>query len=376
MDRFKNEGFVLSAFESFATKPLPRALPSNTTGNKRKMLNNNFDNNFKAASPPRSAVRVTREGYVYRTTPLRTPPALNVPDFVPARSLQHHNDGSGGVGNAGGDGGSGSRSLRELLIFGTDSRTEITDPAAQEPYSAIGQLISAYNATDDEAFLCSGTLVGTDAVLTAGHCVYGLDADTGEYAFMSAAIFNPSLIGDDAPFGTFPILYQTTFSEWTDSGAEDFNFDMAVLRLDVAPDTGRSAFDTIGYHMGVSKDACNMPAVKLSGYPGDKNSTMWASGTCSDINYSCGGGTAITNCDWVEGDSGSALFGDAGADTGTLAYGVVSHHTVPGGAGLTASTVSSGAWPDVYNSLTMMTADKYDDVYSWITSPLAELEQR
>ncbi|KAG5184836.1 trypsin-like cysteine/serine peptidase domain-containing protein [Tribonema minus] len=367
MNRFAAEGFVFSSFESFA--PLPTR--SHDKGRARRAAAASGDRPRDGDSSTLNdgrmrAVRITAEGHVYKTTSLRAAPVLDIPASTLARAA-----GSSGAASAG----PGTR--RGLTVFGQDDRVEITDPNVT-PYMAIGQL--TFDVADpaaggaQETYVCTGTLVGTDAVLTAAHCVF--DQETNDW--VDATAFYPArsldaLGGTVDPYGGFGVVYRTVYSAWSDGSVDDpFPYDIAVLRLAPSASTGASAFDTVGYFMGVLGDVCALPeSFAVVGYPGSGGGDMFDSGACSDAqgHYQCGDDMLDTNCDWVGGNSGGPAV--TLIDGNAQVMGVVSHHVGPASA---LSTASSSAWlnGDAYNTLTMMNAAKFADIYTWMTEPVPQ----
>ncbi|KAG5181496.1 trypsin-like cysteine/serine peptidase domain-containing protein [Tribonema minus] len=262
---------------------------------------------------------------------------------------------------------------RRLSSSSSSGTRAVVKPYNKTPYAAVGLLDAELDTKGNPEYLCSGALVGEDAVLTAGHCVYDVDPTSGKPAAIKVGLFVPALAGQTAPYGLFPVLYATSFSQWLDSVGtdnENYAYDMAVLRLDVSTTSGKNA-----YYMGIDGQRCPLPSLSVVGYPGDKTQTMWASNKCQNVDYKCGTGIATTTCDWTTGDSGAPAWAFAGKDYGNLIYGIVSHHIdVYTSQGATVSTVSSAMYPEVTNDLTMMTRDKFEWVYYWATAPLKQLE--
>ena len=78
---------------------------------------------------------------------------------------------------------------------GADTRTQVTDTTSF-PYSAIGQLMG--QVTSNTALECTGTLIGDQHVLTAGHCVFDIHTTR---RMVSALNFSPGMNGPGHPNG-------------------------------------------------------------------------------------------------------------------------------------------------------------------------------
>lgn len=161
------------------------------------------------------------------------------------------------------------------VVIGTDSRTQVTNTTAN-PWYKIGRI----------AIGCTGTLVGTKYVLTAGHCV----AD-GKGNWYSSLNFTAAQNGSSKPYGTTSWSNAVTTSAWFNSG--NSNYDYALIILASAP---HGAYASYGAYSGGTH--------RITGYPGDKpTGTMWtATGSTTSttymINYSI---------DTAGGQSGSGI---------------------------------------------------------------------
>ena len=150
-------------------------------------------------------------------------------------------------------------------VFHPDERERVT-PTTSFPASAIAQIEMYRNGS--LVGTCTGTFVGPNAVLTAGHCLYM--ENTG---WADAVAVVPGRDGSTEPYG-----YQWASSawapqEWIDS--QDAFWDWGILKM---PDS--SLGNTVGwFEMGVlqtsSLNASNFNPV-IAGYPGEKAfGTQW-----------------------------------------------------------------------------------------------------
>ncbi|MEM9905882.1 MAG: trypsin-like peptidase domain-containing protein [Cyanobacteria bacterium P01_D01_bin.44] len=111
-------------------------------------------------------------------------------------------------------------------VIGPDERTAVL--STSYPWSAVGRIFGV--TPEDDTYICTGTLIGTDIVLTNAHCV--IDPNTGELA--QQVEFQPNLIegtvsdAADIAYGV-DVLYGTDFSDVEGPPHPD---DWALILLD------------------------------------------------------------------------------------------------------------------------------------------------
>lgn len=147
----------------------------------------------------------------------------------------------------------------EFGIVGEDTR-ELVTSTLKFPASAIVQIKfkNVYGKND----LCTGSLISIDTVLTAGHCVRGLDAVNFSLEWHSEFDVYPGRNGPVEPFKFCGVDKIFVLSGWN---GRDGNHDMAALRLDciIGSETG---------NWGVRAAGPNDKNIELTvqGYPADK----------------------------------------------------------------------------------------------------------
>ena len=112
----------------------------------------------------------------------------------------------------------------------------------------------------------TGWLVGSDKVVTAGHCLYSEKA--GGWAKSVKVIpgndtENPTAtISDDAPYGAFEAIALQTTEEWISNAAPEMDVGMIHINHPIGDDLG---------HFGISiyddSDELNGEKLRIAGYP-------------------------------------------------------------------------------------------------------------
>lgn len=157
---------------------------------------------------------------------------------------------------------------RDPVVIGADERVPITDTTVF-PFSAIA-FLELENAYGDVVGTCTGTFIGPDALLTAGHCLW--DRETGDWAAEAVRIV-PGKDGAYEPFGSQYAADWWVPDQYAANGATDWDWGLIQLPNDLLTlDTGWMTV-TIASTATLTSPGFS-PAIV--GYPGDKpEGTMW-----------------------------------------------------------------------------------------------------
>ena len=112
---------------------------------------------------------------------------------------------------------------------------------------------------------CSGTLIGANTVITAGHCLHS-GGSTGAWYPTASYLVYAGANGTSNPYGSCTATSLHSVSGWTSSGNEEFDYGAIKLNCTVG--------NTVGFYGWTSTVSLNLPAI-IGGYPGDKPLTQW-----------------------------------------------------------------------------------------------------
>ncbi len=120
------------------------------------------------------------------------------------------------------------RFVPQSLLSGGDKRAEVKDTTAF-PARAIVQIL--FEDKVGRQFLCSGTMVSVDTVLTAAHCVHSGTTSGAPYRNFRVT---PGRNAGAAPFGRCKASNVYVLSGWTtaENADESRIYDLAALKLD------------------------------------------------------------------------------------------------------------------------------------------------
>ncbi|MGV0870541.1 trypsin-like serine peptidase [Corynebacterium kalidii] len=179
-------------------------------------------------------------------------------------------------------------------VIGNDDREHVEETRTS-PHRRVGQINFRNGAN---SYICTGWLISSDTVATAGHCLADDSSDI---------TFSPGRNGSVNPFGT-----QNATQVWYDQDYGQEGRDWGVIKLD------EPVGDNVGWFGVTTTDGEDLIGddARIIGYPGDKPSgTLWqhtGTVTASDprrVTY---------DTDTFGGQSGSAVTDEFG-DT---AYGI------------------------------------------------------
>lgn len=184
------------------------------------------------------------------------------------------------------------------VVFGTDTRNKVSNTSIQ-PYRSISYISMSFSDGD---YMCTGTVIGKDTVLTNAHCVY----DTDNKQYLKSGYIIPAVNDSHYSYGYYNIEGYSVPSGYINSGGSS-QYDFAVMK--VSTNGGLHIGDVVG-SLGV-KQVSNIKGtgIKIYGYPGDKAQStgavsQWgASGSILQENASL----AFYEIDTYGGQSGSAM---------------------------------------------------------------------
>ncbi|MET0150463.1 MAG: trypsin-like serine protease [Acidimicrobiales bacterium] len=181
-------------------------------------------------------------------------------------------------------------------VIGPDGRSSLRGRTTTYPNSAIGRVDFRQAG---RRYWCTGTLIDTDTVLTAGHCVH--DGLTGADGWSTRVTFTPGAEGAVAPFGSCRSRELLTLPGWYEEGAE--YQDLGLIQLDC------SIGDTVGwfgFQASPGRRSLANVVVHVRGYPGDKAwSSLWTMRDRIRVSQRL---MAFYGADTFVGQSGSPVF--------------------------------------------------------------------
>ena len=145
-------------------------------------------------------------------------------------------------------------------IIGADNRVRV-DPTTSFPARAT--VLITFSAGR-----CTGWLIGSNTVVTAGHCVH----PGGGGAFYPAGSYRiyPGRNGASSPYGSCTARWTASVVGWTVNGDDQYDYGAIKLNCSIGNTTG-----WYGYFW-TSASLTGLPTI-INGYPGDKPLTQWRS---------------------------------------------------------------------------------------------------
>ncbi|GAB2733603.1 trypsin-like serine peptidase [Arthrobacter bambusae] len=174
--------------------------------------------------------------------------------------------------------------------------------SGESPVSHIGKVFFTLGGVN---YVCSGnsvTSANQSTVSTAGHCL-----NEGPGAFASNFTFVPAYLNGAAPYGKWTAKALYTTSQWSSSGAMQYDTGFAVMNTL----NGQKLSDVVGAS-GVQFNAARGLAYKSFGYPAappfNGESLKSCSGTAANDPYNPQYNTQGIPCNMTGGSSGGPWF--------------------------------------------------------------------
>lgn len=160
---------------------------------------------------------------------------------------------------------------------------------------------------------CSGSMIGSNTVMTAGHCVHS-GGSSGHWYLTSGYRIYPGYNGTVAPYGSCTAKSLHSVTGWTVSGSESFDYGAIKLNCTIGNTVGFFGF------WWQSASLVGRPTI-IQGYPGDKPKTQWLSADVVKVQSTY---QVFYYNDTAGGQSGSGIWTDRndGGVTGPYIFGI------------------------------------------------------
>jgi glutamyl endopeptidase len=181
-------------------------------------------------------------------------------------------------------------------VIGTDDRTQVADTTAY-PARAIGQIELTFDGFSQ--YICTGWLIDSNTILSAGHCGYEPSATGG--TIIASAQFYPGRNALVDPNGGCNVVGVYSPDGWKIDGKPSSDWSLMQLDCTIGDTVG-----WFGYQWLPRADGLTGLKVRIQGYPGDKASgTQWTmSGKIATSTKTM----AFYSIDTYGGQSGSPVF--------------------------------------------------------------------
>jgi glutamyl endopeptidase len=217
--------------------------------------------------------------------------------------------------------------LAPSSVIGADGRLRIYATSTY-PYSAIAQIVSSIG-------ICTGWLIGSDTLVTAGHCVYLSSWATNVRVY-------PGRNGNVLPFGSCGARRLYSVAAWVSQKNPAYDYGAIKLNCTIGNTTG-----WFGYRY--QEGSMTGQASYIAGYPADKAvGTMWRH---NDIVRATYPRRLFYANDTYGGQSGAPVWNPGG---NCAPCGIAIHAYGSGGS--------------AYNSGTRITLDVFNNLKAWKNS--------
>lgn len=153
-------------------------------------------------------------------------------------------------------------------VIGPDGRVRVTNTTSAAAYP-IGQI--EFNQ-DGSNFICTGWLIDSNSIVTAGHCAYDPFATgPGQDPIIESATWYPGRNAATNPAGGCPVTQVwAPPTEWVVNGQPYFDFAVMNFANPGPCQNIDSVTGTYGMFQTPTLNALNNVQVTVQGYPGDK----------------------------------------------------------------------------------------------------------
>jgi glutamyl endopeptidase len=197
---------------------------------------------------------------------------------------------------------------------------------------------------------CTGWMINSNTLATAGHCVHTGGSSGSFYPVSSFRVY-PGYDGSGAgAYGSCTVRRSHSVTGWTSSGSS--NFDYGAMRLNC---TVGSVVGNFGIWAPPQSTLLGQPIV-LAGYPGDKPKTQW---TSSDTIRNVTTTKFSYRADTVGGQSGSPVWNSGPDALWTSGAWGIAIHTNGVGSACASNT----------NCATLLTAARITNYNTWRNAP-------